>query len=393
MANTKYHTLYVQNVSLPKDNKDSIAEPVKGLEGIVAADTKLSSVNGEKGILRYCGYNIDDLAFDTTFEETICLLYDTELPNKDRLDEMTKRIGEARVLPKEVIKVITELSGKTSPMSTLRTVVSSLGHFEKNVPLNELPPKALRLVGQISTAVAIIHRLREGLPLIEADPERGHAEDFLRMLHGKEPTKIQIQALNLYLILLADHGFNASTFSARVTAGTLANMHSAITSAVGTLSGPLHGGANEKAMEMIIEVGKVKNASNFIENALNTKQKIMGFGHRVYKVDDARKSHLKGMAKKLWEERGNMELFNVSEEIEKQVKSRKQIITNVDFYSAPLLYGLDIPTDLFTPLFAMSRVAGWTAHVLEQYRNNRLIRPRARYVGTIDRTFRPIEQR
>jgi len=380
-------------VSLPKDNKDSIAEPVKGLEGIVAADTKLSSVNGEKGILRYCGYNIDDLAFDTTFEETICLLYDTELPNKDRLSEMTKRIGEARVLPKEVIKVITELSGKTSPMSTLRTVVSSLGHFEKNVPLNDLPPKALRLVGQISTAVAIIHRLREGLPLIEADPTRGHAEDFLRMLHGKEPTEIQIKALNLYLILLADHGFNASTFSARVTAGTLANMHSAITSAVGTLSGPLHGGANEKAMEMIIEVGNIENASAFVENALNTKQKIMGFGHRVYKVDDARKSHLKGMAKKLWEERGDMDLFNVSEEIEKQVKSKKEIITNVDFYSAPLLYGLDIPTDLFTPLFAMSRVAGWTAHVLEQYKNNRLIRPRARYVGTIDRTFRPIEQR
>ena len=253
-------------MSLPKDNKDSIAEPVKGLEGIVAADTKLSSVNGEKGILRYCGYNIDDLAFDTTFEETICLLYDTELPNKDRLSEMTKRIGEARVLPKEVIKVITELSGKTSPMSTLRTVVSSLGHFEKNVPLNDLPPKALRLVGQISTAVAIIHRLREGLPLIEADPTRGHAEDFLRMLHGKEPTEIQVKALNLYLILLADHGFNASTFSARVTAGTLANMHSAITSAVGTLSGPLQGGANEKAMEMIIEVGNVENASAFVEN-------------------------------------------------------------------------------------------------------------------------------
>ena len=290
-------------MSLPKDNKDSVSEPVKGLEGIVAADTTLSSVNGEKGILRYCGYNIDDLAFSSTFEETICLLYDTELPNKDRLDEMTKRIGEARVLPKEVIKVITELSGKTSPMSTLRTVVSSLGHFEKNVPLNELPPKALRLVGQISTAVAIIHRLRKGLPLIEADPERGHAEDFLRMLHGKEPTKTQIDALNLYLILLADHGFNASTFSARVTAGTLANLHSAITSAVGTLSGPLHGGANEKAMNMIEEVGTKKKASAYIQNAFDSKQKIMGFGHRVYKVDDARKPHLKKMAKQLWTEK------------------------------------------------------------------------------------------
>ena len=380
-------------MSLPKDNKDSIPEPVKGLEGIVAADTKLSSVNGEKGILRYCGYNIDDLAFNTSFEETICLLYDYELPNEERLNEMTKNIGEARVLPKEVISIITELVGKTSPMSTLRTVVSVLGHYENNVPLNELAPKALRLVGQIATAVAMIHRLREGLPIVEADPTKGHAEDFLRMLHDKEATQTQIEALNLYLILLADHGFNASTFSARVTAGTLANLHSAITSAVGTLSGPLHGGANEKAMDMILEVGTKKKASNYIQKAFDNKQKIMGFGHRVYKVDDARKPHLKKMAKQVLEEKGNMKIFDVSEEIEKQVKDRKPIITNVDFYSAPLLYGLEIPTDLFTPLFAMSRVAGWTAHVLEQYRNNRLIRPRARYIGQIDRTFRPIDQR
>ena len=380
-------------VSLPKDNKDSIPEPVKGLEGIVAADTNLSSVNGEKGILRYCGYNIDDLSLNTTFEEIICLLYDLELPNQERLDNMTKRIGDARVLPKEIQDVISNLAGKTSPMSTLRTVVSALGHYEKNVPLSELAPKALRLVGQIATAVAMIHRLREGLPVIEANPEKSHAEDFLHMLNGKEPSATEIKALDLYLILLADHGFNASTFSARVTAGTLANLHAAITSAVGTLSGPLHGGANEKAMDMIIDVGEVKNADKYIENVFAKKQKIMGFGHRVYKVDDARKPHLKKMAKKLWLERDDTTLFEVAEEIEKQVKARKPIITNVDFYSAPLLYGLDIPTDLFTPLFAMSRVAGWTAHVLEQYKNNRLIRPRARYVGPIDRTFRPIEQR
>jgi citrate synthase len=380
-------------VSLPKDNKDSIPEPVKGLEGIVAADTNLSSVNGEKGILRYCGYNIDDLSLNTTFEEIICLLYDLELPNQERLDNMTRRIGDARVLPKEIQDVISNLAGKTSPMSTLRTVVSALGHYEKNVPLSELAPKALRLVGQIATAVAMIHRLREGLPVIEANPEKSHAEDFLHMLNGKEPSTTEIKALDLYLILLADHGFNASTFSARVTAGTLANLHAAITSAVGTLSGPLHGGANEKAMDMIIDVGEVKNADKYIENVFAKKQKIMGFGHRVYKVDDARKPHLKKMAQKLWLERDDTTLFEVAEEIEKQVKARKPIITNVDFYSAPLLYGLDIPTDLFTPLFAMSRVAGWTAHVLEQYKNNRLIRPRARYVGPIDRTFRPIEQR
>ena len=380
-------------MSLPKDNKDSIPEPIKGLEGVVAADTTLSSVNGEKGILRYCGYNIDDLAFNTTFEEVICLLYDTELPTREKLDKMTVRIGEARVLPTEIKEVITKLAGKTSPMSTLRTVVSALGHYEKNVPLGELAPKALRLVGQIATAVSMIHRLRENLPIIEADPNRGHAEDFLRMLCGKEPNQTEIKALDLYLILLADHGFNASTFSARVTAGTLANLHSAITSAVGTLSGPLHGGANEKAMDMIIKVGKPVNASKYVENAFNKKQKIMGFGHRVYKVDDARKPHLMKMSMELWKEKDDMTLFEVAKQIEEEVKARKTIITNVDFYSAPLLYGLEIPTDLFTPLFAMSRIAGWSAHVLEQYRNNRLIRPRARYVGPIDRTFRPIEQR
>ena len=204
----------MKNVSLPKDNKDSIPEPTKGLEGIVAADTTLSSVNGEKGILRYCGYNIDDLSLNTTFEEIICLLYDIELPNQERLKDMTLRIGKARVLPDEIKKMIVELEGKTSPMSTLRTVVSALGHYEKNVPLNDLPPKALRLVGQIATAVAMIDRLRKKLPIIDADPEKGHAEDFLRMLTGKEPSKTETQALDLYLILLADHGFNASTFSA-----------------------------------------------------------------------------------------------------------------------------------------------------------------------------------
>ena len=322
----------MKNVSLPKDNKDSIPEPTKGLEGVVAADTNLSSVNGEKGILRYCGFNIDDLALDTTFEETICILYDYELPTEDRLNEMTKNIGEARVLPDEVVEVITKLVGKTSPMSTLRTVVSALGHYEKNVPLSELAPKALRLVGQIATAVAMIHRLREGLPIIKADPERGHAEDFLRMLHGNEPSKIQINALNLYLILLADHGFNASTFSARVTAGTLANLHSAITSAVGTLSGPLHGGANEKAMDMILEVGKPENASKYIENAFNNKQKIMGFGHRVYKVDDARRIHLKNMTELVSKENGNMEIYRTAEEKEKEERKRKTIITKLELY-------------------------------------------------------------
>ena len=371
----------------------ALPEPTKGLAGIVAADTTLSFIDGEKGVLKYCGYAIDDLAASSSFEEVVCLLYDRGLPSVERLTDMRARIGAARVLPPEVKQVIEQLAGRTSPMSTLRTVVSALGHYESNVALKELPPKALRLVGQIAAAVAMIHRLREGLEPIEADPEQGHAADFLRMLLGKDSSETQSKALDLYLILLADHGFNASTFSGRVTAGTLANLHSAITSAVGTLSGPLHGGANERAMEMIIKVGSSDRAAAWVAEKIAAKQRIMGFGHRVYKVDDPRAPHLKSSSRALWEERGDTALFDTSVAIEREVKAAKPLITNVDFYSATLLYGLDIPTDLFTPLFAMSRVAGWTAHVLEQYGNNRLIRPRARYIGKADRTYVPLEQR
>jgi len=371
----------------------ALPQPTKGLAGIVAADTTLSFIDGEKGILKYCGYSIDDLAASSSFEEVVCLLYDRELPSAERLADMRARIGAARVLPLEVKQVIERLAGRTSPMSTLRTVVSALGHYEPNVALKELPPKALRLVGQVATAVAMIHRLREEQEPLEADPEMGHAADFLRMLLGREPSETQAEALDLYLILLADHGFNASTFSGRVTAGTMANLHSAITSSVGTLSGPLHGGANEKAMEMIIRVASPAAAEAWVAEKLAAKQRIMGFGHRVYKVDDPRAPYLKAASRALWEERGDMTLFDTSVAIEQAVKAAKPLITNVDFYSATLLYGLDIPTDLFTPLFAMSRVAGWTAHVLEQYGDNRLIRPRARYVGKADRTYVPLKQR
>ena len=371
----------------------ALPQPTKGLAGIVAADTTLSFIDGEKGILKYCGYSIDDLAASSSFEEIVCLLYDRELPSAERLADMRARIGTARVLPPEVKQVIERLAGRTSPMSTLRTVVSALGHYEPNVALKELPPKALRLVGQVATAVAMIHRLREEQEPLEADPEMGHAADFLRMLLGREPSETQAEALDLYLILLADHGFNASTFSGRVTAGTMANLHSAITSSVGTLSGPLHGGANEKAMEMIIRVASPAAAEAWVAEKLAAKQRIMGFGHRVYKVDDPRAPYLKAASRALWEEQGDTTLFDTSVAIEQAVKAAKPLITNVDFYSATLLYGLDIPTDLFTPLFAMSRVAGWTAHVLEQYGNNRLIRPRARYVGRADRTYVPLKQR
>ena len=366
----------------------------EGLAGVVVADTNMSYIDGEKGILKYCGYPIEDLATNSTFEEVVYLLYRRELPNKEKAEEMIKTIGDARKLPPEVVRAIETLSGKTSPMSLLRTVVSIIGHFEESVSLEKLPDKALRLIGQIGTAVAMIERTRNNLSPIESDSERGHAEDFIRMMSGNEPTEIQIKALNQYLVLLADHGFNASTFSARVTAGTLANLHAAITSAMGTLSGPLHGGANERAMNMIIEVGKPDNAAEFVQNCIEKKQRIMGFGHRVYKVDDPRAPILKDMSKKIWQEKGDMTLFETAEAIEKEVKTSKPgLITNVDFYSATLLYGIGVPPDLFTPLFAMSRVAGWTAHTIEQYGNNRLIRPRARYVGATDRTYVPIEKR
>ena len=366
----------------------------EGLAGVVVADTNMSYIDGEKGILKYCGYPIEDLATNSSFEEVVYLLYRRELPNKEKAEEMIKTIGDARKLPPEVVRAIETLSGKTSPMSLLRTVVSIIGHFEESVSLEKLPDKALRLIGQIGTAVAMIERTRNNLSPIESDSERGHAEDFIRMMSGNEPTEIQIKALNQYLVLLADHGFNASTFSARVTAGTLANLHAAITSAMGTLSGPLHGGANERAMNMIIEVGKPDNAAEFVQSCIEKKQRIMGFGHRVYKVDDPRAPILKDMSKKIWQEKGDMTLFETAEAIEKEVKTSKPgLITNVDFYSATLLYGIGVPPDLFTPLFAMSRVAGWTAHTIEQYGNNRLIRPRARYVGATDRTYVPIEKR
>ena len=366
----------------------------EGLAGVVVADTNMSYIDGEKGILKYCGYPIEDLATNSSFEEVVYLLYRRELPNKEKVEEMIKTIGNARKLPPEVVRAIETLSGKTSPMSLLRTAVSIIGHFEESVSLEKLPDKALRLIGQIGTAVAMIERIRNNLPPIESDSERGHAEDFIRMMTGNEPTEIQIKALNQYLVLLADHGFNASTFSARVTAGTLANLHAAITSAMGTLSGPLHGGANERAMNMIIEVGKPDNAAKFVQNSIEKKQRIMGFGHRVYKVDDPRAPILKDMSKKIWQEKGDMTLFETAEAIEREVKTSKPgLITNVDFYSATLLYGIGVPPDLFTPLFAMSRVAGWTAHTIEQYGNNRLIRPRARYVGATDRTYLPIEKR
>ncbi len=366
----------------------------EGLAGVVVADTNMSYIDGEKGILKYCGYPIEDLATNSSFEEVVYLLYRRELPNKEKVEEMIKTIGDARKLPPEVVRAIETLSGKTSPMSLLRTAVSIIGHFEESVSLEKLPDKALRLIGQIGTAVAMIDRIRNNLPPIESDSERGHAEDFIRMMTGNEPTEIQIKALNQYLVLLADHGFNASTFSARVTAGTLANLHAAITSAMGTLSGPLHGGANERAMNMIIEVGKPDNAAKFVQNSIEKKQRIMGFGHRVYKVDDPRAPILKDMSKKIWQEKGDMTLFETAEAIEREVKTSKPgLITNVDFYSATLLYGIGVPPDLFTPLFAMSRVAGWTAHTIEQYGNNRLIRPRARYVGATDRTYLPIEKR
>ena len=366
----------------------------EGLAGVVVADTNMSFIDGEKGILKYCGYSIEDLATNSTFEEIVYLLYRRELPNKEKAEEMIQTIGDARKLPSEVVKSIDSLAGKTSPMSLLRTVVSIIGHFEESVKLENLPDKALRLIGQIGTAVAMIDRKRNGLEYVKSDSKREHADDFIRMLTGNEPTEIQIKALNQYLVLLADHGFNASTFSARVTAGTLANLHAATTSAMGTLSGPLHGGANERAMNMILYVGTPEKAAEFVKECIEKKQRIMGFGHRVYKVDDPRAPILKSMSKKIWEEKGDMTLFETAEAIEREVKTAKPgLITNVDFYSATLLYGIGVPPDLFTPLFAMSRVAGWTAHTIEQYGNNRLIRPRARYVGATDRTYVPIDKR
>ncbi|MFT4638448.1 MAG: citrate synthase [Verrucomicrobiales bacterium] len=356
----------------------------KGLEGIIANESKLSKVEGLEGKLSYLGYTIDDLVENATFEEVLYLLHRGKLPNKSELAELTGSLRAQRSLPQGVIDFLTSAPKDAGPMDVLRTGVSMLGLYDtredhQNRTLNE--ERALSIVAKIPLMVAYYHRARQGkeLPAIRTDlSEAGH---FLYLISGQEPSAAATRTLDVGYIIHADHGMNASTFSSRVTVATLSDIYSGITSAIGTLKGPLHGGANEGVIKMLLEIGDEDKVDAWVEERLAKKEKIMGIGHRVYKVLDPRAPHLRKMAIKLTEDLGEPKWIRMSERIAEIMRDRKKLEANVDFYSATVYYSLDIPTDLFTPIFAISRAAGWTAQVLEQLDDNRLYRPLTDYIG------------
>ncbi len=368
----------------------------KGLDGIVAAKTRLSDVQGDVGRLIYCGYDIDELAGRVTYEEVVHLLHHNHLPNRKELTELRATLAGFRDLPKGVVDTILSLPKTTPPMHALRTAVSVLGCFDTTAEDDSQHAqrrKALRLVSQIPVVTAYFHRNRQGLDLIPPDPTLGEAANFLWMINGEKPTPDMESTMDLCYVLHADHGMNASTFAARVTIATLSDMYSAVTSAIGTLKGPLHGGANEGVIKMLQEIGSLEAVDSYLEDALAQKKKIMGIGHRIYKVLDPRAPHLKRMAQKLSAQIGEPKWIQMSERIAERMLDAKGLHANVDFYSATVYYSLGIPTDLFTPIFAIARTAGWTAHVLEQLADNRLIRPQSIYTGVNDLKVVPVEQR
>jgi citrate synthase len=373
------------------------AAPSKGgLEGIVAAKTGVSCINGQEGRLFYRGIDINELAAHSTFEETTALLWYGKLPNARQRKSFDSKIKNNRLIPNEVVSILLDLPKRNTPMGALRTAVSASAAYDPNEGDNSLEAnvnKSTRLTATLPTIVAAWDRIRNGLWPVTPSNELGHAANFLYMLTGKEPSPEAARALDVALILHADHGLNASTFAARITASTLSNLHSSIVSAIGTLKGSLHGGANEQVMRMLLEIGSVDRAEAYMQSAIASKKKIMGFGHRVYKADDPRAYWLRKMSQEVGEASGNTIWFEMSERIRELVQNHRNLPVNVDFYSASLYYTLGIPIDLFTPLFAISRVSGWTAHVYEQYSDNRLIRPESEYVGPKDVPYVPLEER
>jgi citrate synthase len=369
----------------------------QGLEDVVAADSSICYIDGEKGILSYRGIDIHVLAEKSTFEEVCFLLWEGRLPRRPELEELRGAIGRNRVLPPEALDLLASLAHRLSPIDALRTVVSALPAADPDAGLTRPEAnrrKAVRLTGQLATIVAALGRLSLGKPLVPPDPGRTHAEDFLRMLDGETARSAAVQAFDTALILHADHELNASTFAARVTAATLADIHAAATSAIAALRGPLHGGANEAVMKMLLEIGSLDRVDEYVRAKLGRREKVMGFGHRVYRTEDPRATHLRAMSRELAESSGETRWYDMSRRIEQVVGEEKRLAANVDFYSASLYHMLGIPTGLFTPVFAVSRIAGWTAHVLEQYANNRLIRPRAEYTGPpYPQPYTPIEER
>jgi citrate synthase len=367
-----------------------------GLEGIVAAQSSISDVNGLEGRLIYWGYDIHDLAEHASFEEVTYLLWNGQLPTRSQLEELKQQLSREARLPKEIQQLIRSIPKDANPMDMLRTVVSALALYDPesaDMSREANVRKATRLTARMSTIVTTFERVRNGLEPVEPREDLSIAGNFLYTLRGQEPDEVATRTMDLALVLHADHELNASTFAARVTAATLSDMYSAIVSAIGTLKGPLHGGANEGVIKNLLEIGTVENVEPWTRDALANKRKIMGFGHRVYRTEDPRATHLREMSRKLGERTGEKKWYEMSHKMEEVMISDKKLYPNVDFYSASTYYALGIPTDLFTPIFACSRITGWTAHVLEQYENNRLIRPRAEYIGPRDQKYMPIDER
>ncbi len=361
----------------------------RGLEGIVATTSSICFIDGEAGVLSYRGIDIHELASRSTFEETTFLLWHGHLPTATELDQFTRNLANARQLPPQILDLLRSMPAAASPMEVLRTAVSLLSIYD--TPQNENQHdtshvanlrKSFQLTAQIPMIVALFDRIRKSKPLIEADPALSHAANFLWMLNGEKPSAIATRAFDIALILHADHELNASTFAARVIAATLADMHSAITGAIGALSGPLHGGANEATMRLLFAIDQSgADPVEHVRTMLAEKQKVSGFGHRVYRTEDPRATHLRQMSEELGRSAGQTKWFDMSQKIEHFVTAEKKLNANVDFYSASTYTTLGIDIDLFTPIFAISRIAGWAAHVMEQHDNNRLIRPRADYQG------------
>ena len=369
---------------------------VRGLEGVCAAETAISYVDGVQGKLYYQGYDLDELAGRASFSEVAHLLFFGSLPTAAQLHSFRSRLVSEMRLPTQVLPMIQMAPAGAHPMAVLRTVVSALSMFDPDAQDNceaATERKAVRLLAQVPTIITDLHRSRSGKPVLSPDPQLGFAANFLYMFRGQPPDPEEQRAFDLVMVLHADHGLNASTFASRVAASTLSDMHSALSAAIGTLKGPLHGGANQRVMEMLDGIDNVSEVESYIDGMLNDKQRIMGFGHRVYKVEDPRAHHLREVSRSLCERANVPHLFEISQRIEKVVHDRKGIYPNVDFYSATVQHALRIPDEYFTTIFAAARTAGWIAHIREQYADNRLIRPTSKYISGFDRKWVPVKER
>lgn len=367
-----------------------------GLRGVVAAQSAIGDVNGEEGKLIYQGYDIHDLAENSTFEEVVFLLWNGRLPKQAELDELQERIRRNYDAPAEVIALMKQFPKTSDPMDVLRTAVSSLDFYDEQGHGTDREPAvraAVRITAQIGTISAAWDRIRNGKEPIAPDKSLSIAENFLYMLRGEKPDTDEARMFDIALILHADHELNASTFTTRVVAGTLADMYGAVTAGIAALAGPLHGGANTNVMKMLIEIGDIDKIDAFVENALAEKKKIMGIGHAVYKTEDPRATWLRKFSMQMAEKKGETKWYEMSQRIEQLMHEKKGMYPNVDFYSASTYYLMDIALDMYTPIFAVSRISGWTGHILEQYGNNKLIRPRAEYIGARDQKYVPIGER